>query len=180
MRLFKKDKVRESAAELYEDIVHQARKEAFYLDHGIPDTVAGRFDSIALHMFLVLDRLKNQGEQAELFSQRLFDAMFRNMDDSLRELGVGDLSVGKKVRHLAEAFYGRIGAYEKALLSDDPKPQLAAAIAKNILGAPEETPAEADTLADYAIAAKAKLAATSLERLLAGIVHFPQISTTKI
>ncbi len=171
----KKDPVRENAEEAYSDIVNQARQKEFYLYHSVPDTVAGRFDCIALHVFLVLDRLKNQGEAAEVFSQRLFDAMFRNMDDSLRELGVGDLSVGKKVRHLAEAFYGRIGVYEQAMMEADPLSPLAKAIAKNVLEQPENVPAEAEILAQYALAAQAKLAETSLERLMTGIVSFPDV-----
>jgi cytochrome b pre-mRNA-processing protein 3 len=97
---------------LYEAIVAAARRPLAYAEWGVPDTLDGRFDMIALHMFLVLDRLKGEDRA---FRQELVDEFFRDMDRSLRELGVGDLSVGKKVRKMAEAFYGRLAAYDKAL-----------------------------------------------------------------
>lgn len=119
----------------YVAIVAAARHDVFYADWLVPDTVDGRFDMITLHMFLVLDRLK--GSEAR-FRQDLVDEFFRDMDRSLREMGVGDLSVGKKVRKMAEAFYGRIAAYDKALAAGDDA-SLEQAIARNVFpeGAPE-------------------------------------------
>ena len=99
----------------------------FYADWGVPDTLDGRFDMISLHAFLVLDRLKGT-EQA--FRQGLVDEFFADMDRSLREMGVGDLSVGKKVRKMAEVFYGRVAAYDQALAGPDGA--LEAAIARNV------------------------------------------------
>ena len=97
---------------LYANIVSQARTEIFYSVFGVPDTLNGRFDMITLHMFIVLRRLKDLGEDGVKLSQSLFDIMFADMDRNLREMGVGDLSVGKKVKALATAFYGRIKAYD--------------------------------------------------------------------
>ncbi len=88
---------------LYERIVAAARQEVFYAQWAVPDTVDGRFDMIALHLFLVLDRLKGEGPAVEAFRQVLTDTFFQDMDRSLREMGVGDISVGKKVRKMAEA-----------------------------------------------------------------------------
>ena len=87
----------------------------FYSLFGVPDTLNGRFDMITLHMFIVLRRLKDIGEDGVKLSQDLFDIMFADMDQNLREMGVGDLSVGKKVKALATAFYGRIGAYDNGI-----------------------------------------------------------------
>lgn len=100
---------------LYGAIVAAARQEKFYAEWGVPDTVDGRFDMISLHLFLVLDRLKEGGAATQDLRQRLTDIFFADMDRSLREMGVGDLSVGKKVRRMAEAFYGRVTAYAAAL-----------------------------------------------------------------
>ena len=93
-----------------------ARHPVAYAEWGVPDTLDGRFDMITLHTFLVLDRLKGEDRA---FRQELVDEFFRDMDRSLREMGVGDLSVGKKVRKMAEVFYGRLAAYDKALAGPD-------------------------------------------------------------
>ncbi|WP_374466727.1 ubiquinol-cytochrome C chaperone family protein, partial [Ferrovibrio sp.] len=91
---------------LYRAIVAQSRQAGFYREHGVPDSLDGRFDMIVLHSFLVMRRLRRIGAAAEPLSQQLFDLMFADMDSNLREIGVGDLSVGKKVKAMAQAFYG--------------------------------------------------------------------------
>ena len=96
----------------------------------MPDTSNGRFDLIALHAFIVMKRLKFIGKNGETLSQALFDCMFNDIDTNLREMGVGDLSVGKKIKKLAAAYYGRIKAYEDALLKTDEI--LEAALNRNI------------------------------------------------
>lgn len=112
------------AGPLYRAIVTAARHQRFYAEWAVPDTVDGRFDMIVLHLFLVLNRLRN-GKVHERLSQDLTDAFFDDMDRSLREMGVGDLSVGKKVRKMAEACYGRLAAYEKAMEQNDSALELA-------------------------------------------------------
>ena len=102
---------------LYAGIVLQSRNESFYSLYGVPDTLNGRFDLITLHMFIVLRRLKDLGDEGVKFSQELFDVMFADMDKNMREMGVGDLSVGKKVKVLATAFYGRIKSYDNGISS---------------------------------------------------------------
>jgi cytochrome b pre-mRNA-processing protein 3 len=123
-RLFQKPET--DARRLYGAIVAAARQERFYADWGVPDTLDGRFDMICLHMYLALSTLRGK----EQLRQKLTDDFFADMDRSLREMGVGDLSVGKKVRKMAEAFYGRITAYEAA--KDDPV-ELEKAIERNVL-----------------------------------------------
>lgn len=160
---------RETASErLYGAIVAAARHPVPYADWGVADSLDGRFDMIALHLFLVLDRLK--GDVPEL-RQALVDTFFDDMDRSLREMGVGDLSVGKKVRKMAEVFYGRVTAYEKALAEDEGA--LRSALARNVY--PDGEPGGAVAkLAAYALDCRDRLAAQPMDRLAAGEVMFPE------
>jgi cytochrome b pre-mRNA-processing protein 3 len=104
------------AETLYLAIVAAARQPEFYADLGVPDTLDGRFDLIVAHLYLVLARLKSD---APTECQELTDFFFVDMDRSLREMGVGDLGVAKRVRQMAEAFYGRVKAYDLAFQTDD-------------------------------------------------------------
>ncbi len=153
---------------LYEAIVAAARQPRFYADLGVPDTVDGRFDMIALHMFLILDRLNDSS--LETARQSLIDTFFRDMDRSLREMGVGDLSVGKKVRKMAEAFYGRLLAYKKA--AGESEEALASALARNIYV--ERGGEHAPALAQWVLSAQTNLAAQATEAIVQAKVTFPQ------
>src|SRR4051812_2446073 len=106
-RLFRPRPAQSMGRALYAQVVEQARRPALYQDLGCPDTVEGRFELYTLHVVLVLERLRTGGETAAETSQALFDTYVKGLDDGLREMGVGDLSVGKKMRRLGEAFYGR-------------------------------------------------------------------------
>ena len=171
LSLFRKDPFRDTAIALYEQIVEQSRKPAFYAVAKAPDTVEGRFEIVAVHVYLVLRQLKSGGDRAKKLSQALFDVFFQNMDDSLRELGVGDLSVGKKIRALGEAFYGRVGAYETGLDENDAD-ALAAAIARNVFEV--EMDPGAQRIAAYLVEADSALANAPLEELMKGVVQFPE------
>lgn len=157
------------ALDLYDRIVSQAREPHFFAVLGVPDTLDGRFESIALHMFLVMNRLKGQGEQAAILSQALFDRMFADMDRGLRETGVGDMSVGKHVRRMAEGFLGRVQAYEAGLAGRAP---LAEALRRNLYGTVEPEPGCIAAMAAYIGKQAAHLAAEPLAELLAGRVSF--------
>ena len=115
-------------------IVTQARSPSFYLGYGVPDTVSGRLDMIMLHLVLFLARLRKEPPSLRALGQDVFDLFCRDMDDNLREMGVGDLAVPKHMRRVGEAFYGRTTAYEEGLAADDTT--LAAALSRNIYGAP--------------------------------------------
>jgi cytochrome b pre-mRNA-processing protein 3 len=115
---------------IYGMIVTQAREPLFYRDLGVPDTVNGRFDLLVLHLWMVLGRLKSLPGGTEL-SQALFDRFCDDMDDNLREMGVGDLTVPKRMQAFGEAFYGRAAAYDLALEAGEEP--LAQALCKNIL-----------------------------------------------
>src|SRR5690242_3123116 len=121
---------------LYGMIVAQARSQAFYTDYGVPDTVPGRLDMIVLHLVLLLRRLPNENGRPTPTGQRLFDRFCRDIDDNFREMGVGDLTVPKEMRKVAEAFYGRSKAYEAALLTADTR-ALEETVARNVFGASE-------------------------------------------
>lgn len=112
--LFRKDADGPAVRAVYRVIVEQARKPAFYGVAGVPDTAKGRFAMVALHGFLAMDRLGREPE-ARNFSQDLFDLMFADMDRNLREMGVGDLGVGKKVKGLAQHFYAMAAACREGL-----------------------------------------------------------------
>jgi cytochrome b pre-mRNA-processing protein 3 len=121
---------------LYGMIVAQARMPAFYRDYGVPDTVEGRLDMIVLHLVLVLQRLAKGHSGLPPLGQQLFDRFCRDIDDNFREMGVGDLTVPKEMRKVAEAFYGRSKAYEAALLTADTR-ALEQTVARNVFGASE-------------------------------------------
>lgn len=153
---------------VYEAIVAAARHPVFYAQWGVADSLDGRFDMIALHCFLVLDRLK--GVEAA-FRQELVDELFRDMDRSLREMGVGDVSVGKKVRKMAEVFYGRVAAYDQALAEGEGA--LEAALTRNIFpeGAPEGS---ASRFAAYVLKVRQVLAGQGAEAIAAGRIRFEE------
>jgi cytochrome b pre-mRNA-processing protein 3 len=135
-----------SIACLYGAIVAQARQPAFYQAYRVPDTVNGRLEMIMLHAILVLRQLQGGTTRSREIGQRLFDRFCCDMDDSLREMGVGDLAVPRKMRRIGEAFYGRQSAYGRALAAAHDG-QLAALLARNVFaGSPEgEGPARLAT-----------------------------------
>ncbi|MFQ5562464.1 MAG: ubiquinol-cytochrome C chaperone family protein [Parvularculaceae bacterium] len=171
LSLFRKDPAKDAARALYAAAAEQARTPFLYTALATPDTVEGRFEQVALHVFLILRRLKSEGDAARRMAQLLFDAMFADLDSSLRELGVGDLSVGRKIRKLAEDFYGRAGAYEVAMKPDAASGALDETLFRNVYAGAQGAPAAA--LAAYVRAAAARLAESPLGRILAGVVEFP-------
>src|SRR3981081_4092999 len=121
-RLFRRAPRDHSIASLYGTIVAQARAPAFYQIYGVPDTVNGRLEMIMLHAVLVLRRLEGGAAPGRALGQGLFDHFCRDMDASMREMGVGDLAVPRKMRRIGEAFYGRQAAYRTALAAPDEPP----------------------------------------------------------
>jgi cytochrome b pre-mRNA-processing protein 3 len=158
---------------LYVEAVSQARDPAFYGRYGVADTADGRFEMYSLHVILLLHRLKDQGEAAAETAQGLYDAYVKSLDDAMREAGVGDLSVGKKVRRLGEAFFGRVKAYDAALAALPERTELDAAVARIVYG---DTPERVPPLADYVAEAVGVLRARPLEGLLEGRAAWPEMS----
>ena len=162
---------------LYAAAVAAARDPWFYTALGVPDTLDGRFDLVGLHAALLIHRLQRDAPPGPELAQAVFDAMFSDMDQNLREIGVSDLSVGKRVRAMWEAFHGRARAYAAALDADD-HAALAAALARNVWrGALGEDPGEdgpARSLAAYAFRQFEALRRQDLGDLAAGRAAFEE------
>ena len=152
---------------LYAAVVAAARRPSLYADLGLPDTFEGRFESLTLHAALMLRRLRDAEAPGPDMAQHLVDTVFRHFDRMLREMGVGDTSVPKRMKSLAEAFLGRSAAYDQALREGGEA--VASALRRNVyVGARDAT-----DLASYVVASAADLAAQPLQDYIDGIVQFP-------
>jgi cytochrome b pre-mRNA-processing protein 3 len=170
LNLFRRTPRDGSIAVLYGAIVAQARNLAFYRDYGVPDTANGRLEMIVLHTVLVLSRLEAEGAPVRPLGQALFDHFCSDMDGNLREMGVGDMAVPRKMKAIGEAFYGRKRAYEAALAAPG-LDALAAALGRNV--DPGVGADRAARLASYVRAAAHMLAAIDGAALQRGAVAFP-------
>jgi len=156
----------------YSAVTTGARQPVFFRDWGVPDTPLGRYESIGLHMILFLYRTRSAAKPADELAQDVLDEFFKDVDHSIRELGVGDPSVPKRMKKLARMFYGRMGHYWSALDNGDAE-ALGDAVARNIAPEAPETIDRA-AIADYMQRAARSLAELSDEQLLAGVVRFPE------
>ena len=156
---------------LYASIVAAARQPLFYSDWNVPDTPLGRFEMLSLHMFLFQHRMHGETGPSWDIAQILIDDFFQDIDHSLRELGIGDMGVPKRMKKLAKMYYGRTAAYADALERGD-REALIAALSRNIRPEAESWP-EAARLADYVIGAVDRLAAQDSAAICAGQVEFP-------
>lgn len=172
--LFRRNARQNTISTLYGTIVAQARLPCFYREYAVPDTINGRFELVVMHLALVLDRLAEEPEVRDL-GQSLFDHFCRDMDDNLRELGIGDLAVPKQMQRMGEAFYGRAQAYRKALGATD-KEALSEAIKRNIYdgGATGRT----TRLAAYMREAVRDLEGQSASAFLSGKILLPNPKVT--
>jgi cytochrome b pre-mRNA-processing protein 3 len=156
---------------LYGQIVAAARQPVFYSDWNVPDTPLGRFEMLSVHMFLFLHRVRNEAGAMREVAQVLTDDFFADVEHSLRELGIGDLGVPKRMKKLARMFYGRTTSYAEALNRGD-RSSLSAALSRNVR--PESADwIEADALAGYVMAADQLLSEQAVEGILAGKLQFP-------
>jgi cytochrome b pre-mRNA-processing protein 3 len=175
-RLFgrERNRNRQIVDALYEQIVAAARREFLYSLWEVPDTPLGRFEMLSLHMFLLQHRLKGETGIAAEIAQELIDEFFKEVDHSIRELGVSDVGVPKRMKKLARMFYGRTAAYAAALDAGD-RSDLAAALARNVRPDVRDWP-QASALADYAAELNAALRAQSTNAICAGEISFPAIA----
>jgi cytochrome b pre-mRNA-processing protein 3 len=169
--LFRRRDQSRTIAALYGAIVAQARLPVFYAGYGVPDTLSGRFDLIVLHLALVLRRLRREQGAARALGQRLFDHFCTDMDDNLREIGIGDLAVPREMRKIADAFYGRLAAYEAALAAATAG-ELAATLARNVFSTSIATDGAA-RLASYVGKAVRQLEQQDRAVFESGEVGFP-------
>ncbi|WP_142846919.1 ubiquinol-cytochrome C chaperone family protein [Telmatospirillum sp. J64-1] len=178
-RLFKRPRFENEAHDLYASLVGQSRLPIFYTEYGVEDTVDGRFDLLAIHAFLVMRRLKiaaaaGTPDAADL-SQALFDLMFADMDVNLREMGVGDMGVSTRVKKMAQAFYGRVAAYEAGLeseITEEDGDSLQKALRRNLYRKMDVTDDAVAAMAAYMRRQDKFLAGQTAEDLMAGRVTF--------
>ncbi|WP_404404406.1 ubiquinol-cytochrome C chaperone family protein [Pelagibacterium halotolerans] len=167
--LFRKTRLTGPVLAAYNCIVAQSRREIFYAQWGIEDSLTGRFDMLSLHMALVFRRLRQEDKTAKAFSQNLFDCFFHDMDRSLREMGVGDLSVGKRIEKMGSLFYGLLAAVNEAMDSGDPA-QLKAVLSRNLHDG--ATHPALDAFADYVLLCDDVLATQDTAAILGGNITF--------
>jgi cytochrome b pre-mRNA-processing protein 3 len=153
---------------LYAAVTAQARQPSLYQAGGVPDTLDGRFDLLALFLALMLRRLRECGDAAEAMRQQLFDLFAADLDRSLREMGIGDMGISRRIKLMGQACYGRMAAYEAALAQPEAtrRAALMTALDKNLYGTVPTAPAALGWMAEHVLAAVAALAAQPLEQLL--------------
>ena len=175
--LFARRRYERAGFMLYNSAVSAARDPVFYTELGVPDTLDGRFDLVGVHVFLLIDRLRGAPEPGPVIAQAVFDAMFADMDFNLREMGVGDMSVSKRMKEMWEAFHGRAQAYAAAIEAGpaaDPDP-LAEALGRNVWrgGAPRGAPAALAALVRHQ---HAEMAAIPVSQFADGSIRFEAAS----
>ena len=169
---------REAARRLYMAAVRQARDPTLYTEGGVADTLDGRFDLIVLHVVPLMRRLRRCDEAGRQLSQAVFDVMFDDMDQSLREMGVGDLRVGKRVKQMARAFYGRAQAYDQAFdqaPGADRRRSIAEALERNVFNNAPPPAARLQAMAGYVEMLVDALDGQSEAALLAGEIVLPPV-----
>ncbi len=161
-----------AAQRLYRDLVASARAPGFFRALGVPDTPEGRFEMIGLHAALILLRLRREGAAGQALGQALFDVMIADLDRGLRELGIGDLGVGKQVKRLAGQFYARLQALD-AVIDGGQADRLGPMLRANVWrGGSEPDATQVAALADYLIRSARRLDGQSAGALLAGEAAF--------
>jgi len=163
------------SAQFYQELVEQARRRIFYEDWQVPDDFSARFDMIVLHLALVVERLQRETEtpsQARKLLKQLMRCFTADMDRNLREMGVGDLSVSKKIKQMTEGFFGRAAAYRRGLQSEDNQ-ELSNALWKNIYQQDVQAQKALEKMTTYVQHLWLGLEQVSLDRLLAGNYPWP-------
>jgi len=168
--LTKKGKIHDAAFALYTALVTQARQPAFYVQGGVADTKEGRFDLILVHAFMLFRRLKSSPAQKEL-AQQVFDVMFADLDQNMREMGIGDVGILKRIRKMSESYHGRIVAYEEGVGAGEST--LAAALDRNLFADTNVTSGQIAAMTSYIYASIDHLATLGDAELMRGEVSFP-------
>ena len=153
------------AHRLYFAIVGAAREPALFRDGRVPDTFDGRFDLVLLHAAMVFRRLRAEGAAATELADGVFEVMCGDFDRSLREVGIGDTGIGRRVKAMARAFYGRAHAYDRALAGEEP---LEAALRRNLYADQDVPPEAMAGLVTRVRAFEAGLRGLSVDDLRAG------------
>jgi cytochrome b pre-mRNA-processing protein 3 len=167
--LFRKNTATEPVLAIYSAIVAQSRQPVFYAEWLVPDTVTGRFDMISLHMALLFRRLRSETGRSKDFSQSVFDLFFRDMDRSLREMGVGDLGVPKRIQKMGNIFFGLLAALSEPMDRNDSQ-ALEAVLSRNIFDGASGSNVEA--LAAYLLRQDRALMSNTAGDIVAGRIAF--------
>ncbi|HEY0034768.1 MAG TPA: ubiquinol-cytochrome C chaperone family protein [Devosia sp.] len=167
--LFRKNTATEPVLAIYSAIVAQSRQPVFYAEWLVPDTVTGRFDMISLHMALLFRRLRSETGRSKDFSQSVFDLFFRDMDRSLREMGVGDLGVPKRIQKMGNIFFGLLAALSEPMDRNDSQ-ALEAVLSRNIFDGACGSNVEA--LAAYLLRQDRALMSNTAGDIVAGRIAF--------
>lgn len=162
---------REQAERLHEAIIAQSRQPAFYAHLGVPDTMLGRYEMVCLHAYLVLTRLNRESEEGHRLAQKLHDLIFDDFDVALREAGLGDMGVGKRIKKLARNLHGRISVYDAGLAAGDS--EMDAILRRNMYASVEPDKAEVAGMIAYIKAARQEIDACSGEDMFGGNPVFP-------
>lgn len=164
---------RDTAERLYGALVAQARLPVFFEALGVPDTVDGRFDLLALHAWMVIDRTRAEAD-GEAIGQALFDVMFGHLDFAVREMGAQDLGVGRRIKIMAEGLHGRALAFRAAMADADPA-ILEDALRRNVFGKATPAATAVTRLAAYVRASVAGLAGLDSGRLMTATLPWPEV-----
>jgi len=158
---------------LYAAVAEQSRDPQFYRRLGVPDRIDARFELYSLHLALLLHRLSGQGEEAEEAGQAALDAYVASLDDVLREVGIGDLSMAKKMKQVAALLLGRLKAVRDGLSPPD-REAVEALLGRTVFADAES--GDAAGLADYVLRANESLGAQPLAELLKGRPAWPAVA----
>ncbi len=162
------------ARQIYAAALNAARQPVFYRDMGVPDSFDGRFEMLVLHVFFVIHRMIPEGEAGQRLNQALFDAMFADIDQTLREMGIGDMGVPKHMRKMMKAFNGRMHAYRSEI--DDLGRLREEVLHRNVYGTAESVaPRALQALQEYGAAAVKHLAQTPSTAFFEGRMSFKGI-----
>lgn len=167
----RKNPYEQEASALYHVIFEQSRQPVFYADYGVPDTIDGRFDLLLVHIFIVLHHLNAMDAQGQELGQALFDMCFADMDQAMRNRGVGDMGVPKHMRRMMKAFNGRMHAYEEALEQGT----LEGALIRNLYGTVETpNPAHVKRMANHMQHSLKAFETLDLDAYMNGAITFPK------
>lgn len=162
-QLFRRvDHQKEVGQALFRAIAAQARSAEFYTHFAVPDTIDGRFDLLALHGFLVMEGLKGCGKKGERIGTHLATSIFESLEEALRELGVGDMGISRRIKAMADAFYGRLSVYSAA----EDEIEMQDALIRNLYRGKSNHETEALMLARYVLQSLERLAAPGAESTL--------------
>ncbi|MBO6782982.1 MAG: ubiquinol-cytochrome C chaperone family protein [Alphaproteobacteria bacterium] len=163
---------RERARRLHACIIEQSREPHFYAALGVPDTMLGRYEMVCLHAWLLLTRLKREGEEGARLAQVLHNVIFDDFDIALREVGIGDMGIGKRIKKLARNLHGRISVYDAGLAAGDR--ELAAALRRNMYASAEPDDDEVAGMIAYIRAARREIDGCPAELIFDARPRFPE------